>query len=877
MTTSGHRAPQPGSLPVGLRFALPELPSFAVQRPRLVALLDVAAQQPLTVVAAPPGYGKSVLLAQWARAQHQPPVRWLTLGPEHDDPLVLLDDLKEALAGRGAPLAGSPLRPGKVHPDVRSRFLADLLAELERIPATTLVLDDFHQLSNALVLDLLAELFDHAPRSLRVIAATRVDPPLRFFRLHEHGVLFQLRQEDLGFNPSETGELVRRLVGVELSECQLTALVERTEGWAAGLQLAALALGAQPRADGFVETFTGDDRAVADYLTERVLRDLPPDLVAFLSSTCPLDRMSGPLCDFVTGRDDSQRMLDELERRSLFITTLDSGRSWFRYHRLFLTYLRSQLHDRGSAEAVLTLQKAAEWHLRRGDLDTAVAYLLQAGCWEDVLRVAATSGPAMLQRGHGSSVAAWIGSVPRSARWDRVGIALDEAAALLAGGELAKAGAALGEIEVRTDATPSQQAVTHLLRAWWALRTGALARAAEAAERAAACLSLAPDAVPSILGLVKDPHEVCAAATIVKGASLLHQGRFTQARDALDVSLDGLHAQWQLLALSSRALLEAWSERLDPAEQLANQALRFADELEMGSDPATIHALLASAAVARNRGHFDDARRALVAATSTFLPDGDRLTAASLVDEHALLALAEGDAARSLSMLAGQPALAPPGGRGPATGRRPTVEADVFLSIGDVDRAARSLGTATGDVPGAVAARIRLELARGDLSAAKELAMRCPDATAEPPLGRMLAMAVVEHLDGDETAAARHLDQVVRQAELEGNVGMFRWHEARSYVRSRYRAAPTPFLRSVVEQPAVAPRPTAVKELVEQLTEREFFVLQLLPTRLTNAEIARSLGVSLNTVKTHLKHVYRKLGVAHRTEAIAAAERLGLL
>ena len=868
-------------MPRGLAFAIPESPHFAVERSRLTTLLDVAATQRLTVVVAPPGYGKTVLLSQWARAQRRPPVSWLTLGAEHNDPTALLEDLSEVVATRGPSVAPrDPHRPRRpVHAGVRSRFLNTLTAGLERLPATTLVLDDFHQLSNPVVIDLLGELFDHAPRSLHVIAASRVDPPLRFFRLHDPGVLFQLRQEDLAFGVEESTELVHRLTGIELTTSQAAALVERTEGWVAGLQLAALALPGHADVEEFVVNFAGDDRAVADYLTERVLGGLPEDLRAFLSTTCLLERMSGPLCDAVAGRDDSHSMLDQLERRSMFIAALDRDRSWFRYHRLFRTYLRTHLRDARPISEHVVHRRAAEWHRAHGDLDTAVQYLRMARSWDGILEIAASAGTAMVQHGRAAVVATWIGSVPDPERPDHAAVGLAEAAAMLAAGELLRAQPILDELATSAATTAPQRGAIHLLRAWCALRVGALATALAEAERASTVAEdLDPaEEVPMLFGLARDPEEIRVAADVVRGAALVHLGRFGEARRALRTESDTVHARWQLLALGSRALLEAWSERLEPADQLAHRTLRLGGQLGLEDDPACLHAVLAGAVVARNRGELEAARKLLEDASLIALSEDDRLTAADLVNEHALLALAEGDAAACLTALADQ--ASPARGRSfAATGRRPALEADAYLAIGDVERAARSLAEASDEAPDVVGARVRLELARGDLDAARQVVTRWPEEpTRERTPSHLLAMAVVEHLDGEEAAASVHLDEVVRQAELDGNVGMFRWPEARSYVRSRYRSTPTAFLRAVVEQPIATPRPTAVKRLIEQLTEREYFVLQLLPTRLTNAEIARSLGISLNTVKTHLKHVYRKLEVEHRSEAIAAAERLGLL
>lgn len=882
MVSGGRRrSPQAPRVALGgLVHAVPDIPAHLVDRPRLTTLLDVAARQRLTVVVAPPGYGKTVLLSHWARSQRRPPVRWLTLEPHHDDPLTLLEHLSTAVSGLhpGPARAGSRRSRRPLQPRVRARLLSTLLSRLERLPPTTLVLDDFHHLSDPIALDLLAELFDHAPRSLHVIAASRVDPPLPFFRMHDPGVLFQLRQEDLAFTVDEAVALVRRVAGIELTNAQAAALVERTEGWVAGLQLAALALPDRPDVERFVELFAGDDRAVADYLTERVLTNLPEHLRGFLSTTCHLDRMSAPLCDLVTCRDDSRSVLDELERRSLFISAVDSDRVWFRYHRLFRSYLRSHLRDSCPTSEATVLRTAAEWHRDHGDLDTAVDYLIRSGSWSQVLDVVDAAGTAMVQHGRASTVAAWLDSVPSVHRPPGNALDLAEAAALLAGGELHRARPLLDELAARHGTSRADRAGIHLLRAWGALRTGELnAAVADAQLASVEARSLGDDdAIPSLFGLARDAAELGSAADVVQGAALVHLGRFAEARPLLRVDDDAIHARWQLLSLGARALLEAWSEQLELAEHLSHRARRLGEQVELAHDPACVQAAVAAAAVARNRGELDLARAELDAASAALLCEDERLTAADLLNERALLALAEGDAGACLTVLADQSVTAT---RAVATaGRRPAIEADVYLTLGDLERAARALARTPDDAPDVAGARVRLELARGDLPAARRVVAGWPEAPAgDHTVGHLLAMAVVEHLDGQEARAERHLDEVVRRAELEGNVGMFRWPEARTYVRSRYRSAPTTFLRAVVEQPMATPKATAVAQLVEQLTEREHLVLQLLPTRLTNAEIAQSLGISLNTVKTHLKHVYRKLEVEHRSEAIAAAERFGLL
>lgn len=309
----------------GTHYAAPAVPATAVARPRIASLLDIALHQRLTMVVTPPGYGKTVLVSQWAASHPRQRMRWLTLRAEHDDTAAFFRELRAALIDDAdhAPR-------GRLAVDPSSSLVDDLLDDLERLPPTTLVLDDFHALSDAALLDELATLVEHAPRSLQFVLVARSDPPLRYYRLGLTEALIELRQEDLRFDHDEASRLVRTVAGSDLGAAQIDALLARTEGWVAGLQLAALSLRGRRDVDEFIERFAGDDRHVADYLTEQVLERQSPDVHDFLLATSVLDRMSAPLCEFVTGTTGAHAMLDELDRRGVFISHVDGSRDWYR-------------------------------------------------------------------------------------------------------------------------------------------------------------------------------------------------------------------------------------------------------------------------------------------------------------------------------------------------------------------------------------------------------------------------------------------------------------------------------------------------------------------------------------------------------------------
>jgi len=859
------------------------VPAFAVPRDRLVAFLDVAAQRRATVVVAPPGYGKTVLLSQWAAVHRTRRVRWLTLRPEDNEPARLARDLCGALETGRRPLAGPVL--GRLHPGgpkMGSAFATALVAALESVPPTTLVLDDFHVLSNSALLDELGALIEHVPRWIHVIVATRTDPPLPYYRLRLSDALVELRQQDLAFRHDEATELVQRLSGRKLSAAQIGALIDRTEGWAVGLHLTGVSLRGHTDVERFVRTFADDDRHIADYLTDQVLRRQPQATRRFLLSTCVLDRMSGPLCDFVTGGRDGQAMLEELHRTSLFVTRLEGRHEWFRYHQLLRTLLRHHLHDEDPTRERLVLRRAAEWHLARDDLEEGVGYLAEAAAWEDVFAAAFTHSGALFARGEAMTVARWIDMVPRTVWRGRTRVMLLRAGASVMGGDPAGAGDDLDAIDA-LPTSAAERVVATVLRSRWALQQGATTPAVAAADRALRAVETVGDTpLPNVLGLLGSRQDVSAAARVTRGTALLHQGETTSARTALEDVTDRSHVVWQIRALGSMALLEAWCGRLTLGDELAARALSLARQVGIHDQPITTDAYLALAHVARQRDELDRAASCLDQAAREASPSHDRVAATVVTVERALLALTTRGPADGLAVLAARRSVAHPPHPRAVHARQRAVEARLRAMIGDVEGAERALGTGAEDNTDVVAARVRLAIERGDLAAARALASRWPD-DPEPRarLERRMWLAILDDLDGDETAARHQLADVVADAETERNIGLFRsaGHHVLGPARALYRAAPTAFLRTIVEPPDVvaAPQLGPARELVDQLTEREFMVLTMLPTRASNAEIADRLGVSVNTVKTHLKHIYRKLAVDGRNDAVAAAERMRLL
>jgi LuxR family maltose regulon positive regulatory protein len=354
-------------------------PGF-VPRPRLAGRLAHTRGGELTLVCAPAGFGKTALVADWSQRDPRP-VAWLSLDEGDNDPArfwrhvaAALDRVWPGIAEGAAALLGG-LQPASLEAVVTS-LVNELDAMTEEV---VLVLDDYHLIQAPPVHQSLAFLLEHLPASLRLVVASRADPPLPLARLRARGQLAELRERDLRFSPQEAAELLRAAVGPDLPEAAVAVLGERTEGWVAGLQLAALSLRGHADPAGFVATFSGSQRYVLDYLTEEVLDRQPQPLRQFLLQTSVLERLCGPLCYAVTGRADSQQLLEQVERANLFLVPLDEVRGWWRYHHLFADLLRARLEQEQPERVAGLHQAAAAWSEQEGLVDDAVRHGLAAG------------------------------------------------------------------------------------------------------------------------------------------------------------------------------------------------------------------------------------------------------------------------------------------------------------------------------------------------------------------------------------------------------------------------------------------------------------------------------------------------------------------
>ena len=357
-----------------------------VSRPRLVERLEQGADRKLTLVSAPAGSGKTTLLAEWLAATPagERLAAWVSLDQSDNDPMLFwayfitaLQTVRSGVGGNALSLLHSPQPP-----PVES-VLTTLINEINTIQRDfALILDDYHVVDAQPIHNAITFLLDHLPPRMHLVIASRSDPPLPLARLRARGEVTELRAADLRFTPDEAAAFLNEVMGLNLSAADVAALETRTEGWIAGLQLAALSMQGREDIPGFIRAFSGDDRYIGDYLVEEVLQRQPERVRSFLLQTSILDRLSGPLCDAVTGGGDSKVLLEALERRNLFVVPLDDKRHWYRYHHLFAEVLHAYSMEKHPGEVPTLHRRASEWYAQNGPPSDAIRHALAAGDFE---------------------------------------------------------------------------------------------------------------------------------------------------------------------------------------------------------------------------------------------------------------------------------------------------------------------------------------------------------------------------------------------------------------------------------------------------------------------------------------------------------------
>jgi LuxR family transcriptional regulator, maltose regulon positive regulatory protein len=860
------------------------LPRHAVPRPPLQHRLDRVGARGVGLLVAPAGSGKSVLLRQWAVDHPDARIVYLELESRHNDAVVLANDLVQALRAEAPDvdpaIADLVMTGGSALGGV---FVDQLLDTLAGLPEpTVLVIEDLHVLTNRAVTDDLGDVVTRLPRTTRCAISSRTDPPWMLRQLRLDGRLVEIRATDLAFGATEARDLLLAVSERDLTDENVQAIVARTDGWAVGMQLAGLSLRSAPDLGKAVDSFAGSDRLVAEYLIGEVLDEQEVDLRRFLLSTSVLDWLSADLCRAVTGRDDARELLGEIESRGLFLLPVDGSGTVFRYHRLFAELLQYQL-DLEAPDAARTAHlRAARWLAEHGHVGESVGHLLAAGQITQAYATISTIGHRFFERGESATLVTWLTAMAAAFPWPPADLEVNLLAAQLAADQSDPATETHRRLVRRADLTRGERAAADALHTAHVFRGLAPERVLETVDGVLTAVPILDEAdVVDFLGL-GGLESIRVMAEYDGAVARFLQGDVVGAEVGLEhvLTLPGIdYPIWRIYALSSLALVRAWTGRCNDAIQLADAALLAARALGVAQHTSTVHAHLASALVNLDRAELGPAQHSL---GESDLLNRRRPSTVVNADLHRALR------ARFVAVTEG-PEKALAHLRKPAASAiEPTVVAEANralearLLIGTRDLVgARVILTEAGVRPGLAAARVDLALAMGDLSAARQQVESWSPAEHElrARVGRHLRQAVLLDLDGDPRAARAALHEAV--ATSENNKLRWPFLEMPSALR---RIRRQPASHSLLVTPALEhlalvlePREKAQEGLASPLSQRELVVLEYLPGRLRNEDIAHEMFVSVNTLKTHLRNIYGKLGVENREQAISRATDLGLL
>ena len=880
--------------------------SGQVARPRLLARLDEGVARGLVLVCAPAGYGKTVLLADWTRLRGQP-VAWLSLDAGDNDPARFWRHAVAAL-DRACPGTGEQVAP-LLGPPAPASFQGLVMALINELAAdeALLVLDDYHVIGSPQVHESLAFLLEHRPAGICVVLASRSDPPLPLARLRARGQLTEIRVAELRFTRAEAAELLQYAASA-LPDASVAALAARTEGWAAGLQLAALSLRGQDDAAAFVAAFTGSHRYVLDYLAEEVLEGQDKQLRTFLLETSLLERLSGPLCDAVTGREGSQALLEEAERAGLFVIPLDEVRGWWRYHHLFAGLIRARLQEEKPGDVPMLHRNAAAWYQEHGLADDAIGHAVAAGDMLWAARIIEQHFDMVYSiGGEAATIHRWLSVLPAEVVRSRPRLLLAQALMAATSGRIEVVEPLLDAVECAPPDWTDEPfeptagvAASHLINvpATTTLHRSYLAQLHGDAEATAAFAAQAlAESKPEERMLSASAHGFLAVAEWLRG-------RLAEAERAFASSVTGWREIGQLTITAwgyySLALVRRAQGRLDAAALTCERAL---DTLVTTGRPLPAAGLgyVGLADIAYQRDELDSALRYTTEGIALCRQFVYTPPLANGLATLAMIRQATGDPAGALEAIteAGQAAPGPAGMLNPVPAQR----ARLLLAQGDLAAAARfppENGLGPDDEPNyarepghLVLARILLAqdrpgqaLALLDRLHAAAAAQGRTGSLIETGALRALALAAA----GDEAAAVTALAGALLLACPQGQVRVFADEgppmaallgRLIAAQRTGQAAADVPLGYLARLQRAFGPgqpaRDPISPAIVDPLTSREFEVLTMMAAGQSNQAIARELVVTLDTVKKHVGHVLGKLGAANRTEAVARARELSLI
>jgi LuxR family maltose regulon positive regulatory protein len=888
------------------KFFIPRPRSKLVARPRLVERLNAGLDRKLTLIAAPAGFGKTTLLSAWIPLSPRR-VAWLSLDKGDQDPILFWAYFISALQGLCPDLGVSALAllQSPQSPPITA-ILTALINDINAFSESfCIVLEDFHLIEPPPIHEGLTFLIAHLPANMHLIITTRVDPPLPLARLRARDKLTELRANDLRFTAEEAAMFLSQVMGLELTAKEVAALEERTEGWIAGLQIAALSMQSHGQSGEFIQTFSGSHRHILGYLAEEVLNQRPKGTLNFLLQTSILERLCGPLCDAVTGDSGGQAILESLEQANLFITALDTEGIWYRYHPLFAEVLQARLRRTQHDRIPELHRRARNWHAQQGMFEEAVRHALAGADYEKAARLIEGLAGNMLRRGSSASLIKWLDAMPEETVRDYPRLCLARAWTFLWGSmfsleradewvQLAQKKKAPGSI-----LEPDLEGEVYALKALIAADRVELAPSRELSHRA---LEYLPADSPWL-----------GVTMFCLGSALYAAGEFSAASAILTEALRHSQADGalyiQLITANFIADIQVFQGQLGRAMETYLQVLAWGDNGIPQKGALVAHAGLANVLYELDR--LDAALDHVQSGLEQLEQVGGPGAALWIYRTLARVLQAKGKWADALDALdrayqSGESAQIPF-----VMAQAAALRARVLLAQGDLEAAtawAADSGLNPDDAeashPGLREAEY-LALAR--VHAAQDrhaeslylLDRLMQSAQAESRDGSVIEIlaiqALINQAQGNRQLALDRLERALTLAEPEGYVRVFVDEgEPMALLLADLQSILNRTVSTSVDDaslrllaytdkllPAFSQSHQAISTqpgtAIEALSERELDILRLISLGLTNQEIAAALVIAVSTVKSHINNLYSKLGTQRRTQAIAIARERGLL
>ena len=859
-----------------------------VPRPHLIDHLDrgLRAGHKLSLVCAPAGFGKTTLVTEWLRGLKHP-VAWLSLDEGDNDPARFLAYLIAALRQAHIDIGDTvEALLQSAQPPAPEIALTSLINEIASIPTPlVLALDDYHVIQAPAIHEQHVFLLEHQPPHMHQVILTREDPPLPVSRLRARDQVGEIRQDDLRFTFEETAEFLKKVMRLDMSSDEIAVLERRTEGWPAGLQLAALSMRGQADVRGFVQAFVGSDRYILDYLFEEILRRKSGDVQDFLLQTSVLNRLSAPLCDAVTGRTDSQALLEALEHANLFVVPLDPSRTWYRYHHLFGDLLRHRLRTANVEPEALLHQRASQWYEAEGNLPDAIHHALAASDWERAAKLISQVSRTIFGRGEIVTLLRWCQALPDDALRAQPRLCLDYSWTLILAGQHDAAESYLGYLEQIALDDVALLGETLSAQAQIARAKGDYARTIELSQMA---LSLLPQTD-------LDPRSMAA---LTLGLAYSDCGNLTQAEQAFTEAEQAArqtgNGPVRLTALAFLSSIQAARGQLHRAADVARQALQLGrgtpalapvhsmmstlfyewNDLESAAEHAQqaielsqlgghlevrLSAYYVLARVRQARGEASAASAALHTAHELAREaDAPAIARAGNAAGHVLIALAQGDLATATHWA--EQVKKEAGASDPAGFLKGFIQAHLLLAQNEKAAAAEVL-----EGLHAVAVQAGRQSMIIEVRALQALAAP----TSTDALGFLtdtLALTQPEGYVRTFIDKGEPMAILLRQAAAQGIAPGYVARLLSAFEAEAQARGPSPM-------PSSAP----TTSLVEPLSERELEVLRLIAAGLSNHEIADKLIIGVGTVKSHVHSILGKLNARDRAQAVIKAKESKLL